>query len=962
MGTKRKKISTLKLLTFAFIVFSSVVVSNILVPATVNAYTAPTEESVDKQLQRTLLYAFGACLSVDRLKTGLTDDQINKHEIFAETMGSGFGSNQIAVGHEITANHDDNDGAVSCNNDLLYDKGLPYVGKKWADIRDMLYEAKNGSWVLKSGGDKKVDEMLQQLREPKRYSKDKAYGPQERKRRLVVAVSRCIEPVPDGNVAADAIVIGGKKYTQTKGGNERIAVGHDMQPDGTYQCNTLIDLARSENLLDGVDVAALKNNSGALAQKDETATSVIGSGTAGAADGTDNSCEGNSGVLGWIFCPVVKIMAEGIDQYEGYIKDQLITSTVDNNVQQAWSRVRNIALILLVPIMLVMVLSTALGFDFIDAYTVKRTLPRLAIAVILISLSFPLTKFALEIFNAIGNGIQGIMLFPWSGAIDKNLSNYLGGPAAATVTIGTGVALTLGWGVLLPLIASALIGILLGFVVLTLRQILILLLVITAPLAIIAWVLPGTEKLWKLWSNNFIKLLFMFPLIMALLAAGQIGAEMIKLQQNPGPLRFLLTVIAYVGPFFLIPATFKMGGTMFGALAGATMGSLSGARKYLRGRSGAALKQRGQDLRNQNYFKGAKETGFRASLNKGLQGASYANRLGVNPTKWRGNIGRAVEGNQQQQRAAMLEDEEYADWKMNDTANREAAAATDSSDFRRRLQALGSSYTGNIERDVARYDRLKRRYGDTAFRQRTTLQAIAGGTAYGNSVEALEAIAKASSGDRATEADMISEARKSAMNAGRIDQGGNSFGKTISNVQAIQQLQQQRQSGAIDEAQYQAGLEQIRQKQNMEVLEAQGPDVITHSSVKTSAMKELIPQFQERIQAAYASGNQEQVDRELAIAASVYDGLARSNPEKARIFGDEVMLWDPSPEILPVGVAGPPAPAQSLLSRVEARRGSEVFRSTRREYDSRLAAESSGGAPPEPGSSPTPPLTGGPVS
>ncbi len=680
----------------------------------------------------------------------------------------------------------------------------------------------------------------------------------------------------------------------------------------------------------------------------------------------DNSCE-SKGPLGWIMCPVINATSEALYWFDTQIKENLETEQPTDQIQASWSRVRNFALILLVPIMLVMVISTALGFDFIDAYTVKRALPRLAIAIILISLSYPLAEFAINIFNIIGRGVQGIMLSPWPGASSKTLAGYISPGQMAVIVAATTGALTLGFGVLFPLLLAGALGLLMAFVVLGIRRVILMLLIILAPLAIVAWILPGTEKFWKLWWSNFTKLLFMFPLIMALLAAGKIGAEM--LGEVKTGVNFFLVMVALIVPYFLITTTFKAGGALFGALSGAAMGSVSGARKYLRGRSGAALKQRGQDLRNANYFKGGKKTGFRASLNKGLQGASYAGRAGINPTKWKGNIGRAVELNAKQQRDAMLEDEEYADWKMNDTLNKEGAAAKNSGDLRRRLQALQASgaYTGNIDRDVARYERISRKYGNTAFRQRSVLQAIAGGTAYGSSVEALEALAQAGGGDRASEADMISEARKSAMNAGRIDQGGNSFGKTIANVQAIQQLQAQRASDAIDDAGYQAGLEQIRQKQNREVLEAQGPDVITHSSVKTSAMKELIPQFKERLKEAYYSGDESKIKRELAIAASVYDGLSRSNPEKAREFGDSVMAWDPlsdSPQDpqLPMGATGPVRPNDgmgTLLTRIEAVRGDEQFRLTRREYDSRIAAEGTTRPPSEPGGPAVPPMGGG---
>lgn len=403
---------------------------------------------------------------------------------------------------------------------------------------------------------------------------------------------------------------------------------------------------------------------------DTGGTIPAGGGAGGGGEDDKDSCE-SQGDLGWIICPVIKIISGAINKFEETIENQLEVNfdSSETRIRDSWARVRSISLILLVPIMLVMVMSSALGFDFIDAYTVKRTLPRLAIAVILISLSYPLMKFGINIFNSIGAGVKGLMLLPFGG--EKDFSQIVGAQGGALISgavIVGGFGLFLsgvgGFGVLFPLLAAAAIGLFLGFITLVVRQVILFFLIIIAPLAIVTWILPGTEKFWKLWWGTFTKLLFMYPLVMALIAAGQIGAYIIPLQQgSDGGFAFVLKLIAYVVPFFFIPATFKAGGAFFGALAGATMGSLSGVRKGLKERAGANRQAgwqrftsgtgRGR-LRNSNLVRRAGMgvgVGARGRFGFGETGAEARALLGTNSTE------EALKNNPALQKLGLTDDE-----------------------------------------------------------------------------------------------------------------------------------------------------------------------------------------------------------------------------------------------------------------------------------------------------------------
>lgn len=222
-----------------------------------------------------------------------------------------------------------------------------------------------------------------------------------------------------------------------------------------------------------------------------------------------------------------------------------------------------------------------------DAYTVKKLLPRLIAVAILIQLSWPLAKFAVDIFNDIGVGVKELMFAPFDAAGKDvgDIKNALGSlSAGAEVTLLLG-SIFLGAAVLfsgltvvgvLMLALPVLLAVLVGYLVLVFRQILILLCVVFLPIALVMWIVPGTDRYWKLWRETFIKLLMMFPLIMALIAAGQIFGYIGG--QSGGIPGLILVLVGFFGPLLILPKTFNWGGQALGVMGGAVVNGTKGIR------------------------------------------------------------------------------------------------------------------------------------------------------------------------------------------------------------------------------------------------------------------------------------------------------------------------------------------------------------------------------------------------
>ncbi len=243
-----------------------------------------------------------------------------------------------------------------------------------------------------------------------------------------------------------------------------------------------------------------------------------------------------------------------------------------------------------------------------SAYAIRKMLPKLIAAVILIQISYSLVVFAINLSNDLGKGIGEIMAAPFGGdsinGIYSAIDNAGGGSKAVTfgLFVGIAVAAYINLGGLLFFALPVVLAILIGFFTLYLREILILLCAITVPLAIACWVLPGTERYWRYWRDNFIKLLLMFPFIVALITAGKIFASVAASSGDGSFFKTIAILMGFFVPLAMLPMTFKWGGSAMAAMGGAINKASSGANKWSNnmGRDRAKLFQNERAKRSQD--------------------------------------------------------------------------------------------------------------------------------------------------------------------------------------------------------------------------------------------------------------------------------------------------------------------------------------------------------------------------
>lgn len=292
-------------------------------------------------------------------------------------------------------------------------------------------------------------------------------------------------------------------------------------------------------------------------------------------DETSDCVVKGSTSLEWILCPIITASSKAADGVNELIEGQLffnVNENLTNDVKRVWSIIRVLATSLLVLIMLFMIISQAINAGFFDAYTVRKMLPRLVVAAILIQLSWDLTVWFISLANDAGNGIKQILTLPFGGPGALDLPSILN-----KLSVAWGVGTTIGTLALLvvaptlavayfPAIVVAIFAVFIATIValatLLFRNVLIIAATILVPLALLAWILPGTNRYWKMWQENFTKLLLLFPLIVVLIYSGRIFAWLVAGLGQAAFLDFMMVLVGFFGPYFMLPKAFSWGGTM----------------------------------------------------------------------------------------------------------------------------------------------------------------------------------------------------------------------------------------------------------------------------------------------------------------------------------------------------------------------------------------------------------------
>lgn len=757
--------------------------------------------------------------------------------------------------------------------------------------------------------------------------------------------------------------------------------------DGNYapptKCTTLV----SDDL-----VRYLRSKKAQVNFTSSTNTSSFagsGSGSNGS-QSDDNSCETKGGALGWILCAVVRGVDDALNWLDTQIQALLeIDNTSFNNpqIKSAWSSIRNFAYIILLPIMLVMVIGTALGSNLIDAYTAKKALPRMLIAVVFITLSYYICTFLIQFFNVVGAGTLGILTSPFHNLKDNLTlaSLYKGSPIQAILAgpIAAGVVFMLWlFGGTLVLFAGV------AFLVLLLRQMFIVAALLVAPLAILAWIFPGNNKLWKDWWGLFSKLLIMFPLIMGVIAVGRIFAVIIH-DGSAGDgglqgaiIKPLAIMFAWMLPYAFIPFTFKFAGGLFATLSGFANDKSKGLFDRQKQKRADKLER----ARDGNIIRTAPPGSWRDKLNKAGQVGMNIKSAGLRPGHMRDNMTTALGARNFEAANEFLEKNMSARAIKGDDDKMWAAShGRNAQEVEDILKARAPERFADPQvrrRAVAEVMRFKKEAGNDVSKIAATIAQAGTGTGFnyrddGTDDDMINAIIDAAGDDRGLSGRMLATMRQSAMQSGRVDLAGGGFAKQAMVMDRRREAMVNNGYSAKRDANGRVvfdaagnkvmeayGNDEARLDILQDVLQSNGGAAVAG---KVESVKQLAPVMKAQVDQALQNGDEIKAVREFAKIAGKYDAAAQIAPQNAEALADGILAQG-------IVTANLPQNIQTLFNTqgksgityqqaIEQLRSNEDFQTMRREYQtSGLAAAQAaqaaalqqpgqppGGLPPIPG-------------
>jgi ribosomal protein L17 len=292
------------------------------------------------------------------------------------------------------------------------------------------------------------------------------------------------------------------------------------------------------------------------------------------------SCNING--IGWLVCPVVRFMSQLADGLYNILVNNFLTtsptifSTGDQGVKStynAWNAMRNIANVAFVIGFLVVIFSQLTGAG-VTNYGIKKMLPRLIIAVILVNLSYYICQIAVDISNILGSSLRGFITGlaintdantvngVFGGSFDSVASKILSGVGTIAVVAGAAVFGYASLATLIPALIAAVVGFVMILFLLIGRQVLIILLIVLSPLAFVAFLLPNTEKLFKTWQKTLTAMLLLFPIVSIVYGASFLAANILSgvfsaKGGNEEWLGQIATELIRVLPLFVVPSLLK---------------------------------------------------------------------------------------------------------------------------------------------------------------------------------------------------------------------------------------------------------------------------------------------------------------------------------------------------------------------------------------------------------------------
>jgi len=637
-----------------------------------------------------------------------------------------------------------------------------------------------------------------------------------------------------------------------------------------------------------------------------------------------NKCKAaHVGPLEWLLCAVLSLFTNTMQWGESLIVSFLDIDTnsifYDNGkpnssgkaFHKAWNYLRIISLSLIVVAALVMIIAQASGIELLSAYTIRKILPRFLFAAIFITLSWSALELLVTLSNDAGHGILQLFKYAFKDVASGSaeITAVANGVGATAILFLIGAALFEVIG-LLSFAVTALLGIFVAIGVLILRELLLMLLVIFAPLAIACYILPNTHRIWTIWKDMLIAVLLVYPIVAGMIAIGHAFAMIaIARAGDPAPgdppagsmIYSIIAMISYIAPYFMMATAFRLAGGIMGTLTGMVNDPNRGVFDRL------SNFRKGKIDYNTNRLRWGNRYSNRNPLGKAFNTASKVAMnapnapLGMNPLRWGSRYSTFMSTSDYGKALSDADKDPYYNAvKADDTlldVGRQSVLTGRS--VRSIMTDIGKSKnwsSAEINTKTAAVEQAMKSMGDRQFLLASTVGLAGTGTGYhteqGGSGAMLKAISDASGGDYLLGTRMMFDAGALANKAGRIDLGGASAGTRIGTLREVMfnNMSEKDATAAFDKsvlfsnngASLIGAKDFVLKKYSEQMLNDLGNTKFAYDD-KGAVIKDergepkLNPQYEQD----YA--------RKLADIAAMYDAASHASPQNARVIATEIL-------------------------------------------------------------------------
>jgi len=233
---------------------------------------------------------------------------------------------------------------------------------------------------------------------------------------------------------------------------------------------------------------------------------------------------GIASLINWLICPIVAAATGAASALDNQINEWLNQDATQvfqaqgggtNQYYNSWKQFRLIGLSIVAIAGLVMVFAQAMGSN--NAYAIRKTLPRIVAVAIVIPFLWPLLQGMGLAGYAIGNDIRHLiyqaLATPESSTTISASSSYV------ILLLGSGAVLAFGILGLLTFALSALLAVFVGYITVTLIQIVGILVTVASPLIVACAILEPLKKVFTFGRDTIIAIYLFIPIAFGLVIA-----------------------------------------------------------------------------------------------------------------------------------------------------------------------------------------------------------------------------------------------------------------------------------------------------------------------------------------------------------------------------------------------------------------------------------------------------------